>query len=360
MRRWANPLIVDSSAFDDVWSRESDFPLLVVVGKGFDPRVTVSVRRLLAATSRRLDLLFLELPVESTDPSVRPLVDYNLATLTSAVLGAGGTIEYLPLPKHTDSGSLGRLVSRAFQGGGYLERYDEMVVEISAMPRSIYFPLIRGILERAHSDPQEAVHWAGELHIAVCEHPAIDALVVEEGTRPMAPVGGFGGSTKHGSNTIIWVPIVGENAGARMRRLYTELGPHEVCPVLPWPSRYPRRSDELLVEHRDLLFQTIRLEPRNVIHASEVNPFDLYRTIAELNERYVQALSPIGSVQMVLSSHSSKLLSIGVLLAAYDFKLEVQHVSPSSYGVRGDPITLLEGAEVFDLWLTGLPYRGAT
>jgi hypothetical protein len=104
--------------------------------------------------------------------------------------------------------------------------------------------------------------------------------------------------------------------------------------VLPWPARDPRRGDRIVLEYRQLLFDEIRLEPRNVIHGAERNPFDLYRTLGALHERYCQALSPLGPVAMVLSSHSSKLLSVGVLLTAYEHRLEVQHVSPGTYGLR--------------------------
>lgn len=356
MRHWEHPCVLDGDGFDAVWTRDRSDPILLVMGIGFDARACVVLERVLALTSRSVDLLLLELPIDSTDASVRPLVDANLERIEEIIGGAGGQVHRQHLPDFADEGSLGRLVSRAFQASRHLDAYDEIIIDVSAMPRSIYFPLIRGILSRAHQNREAEGHWAGDLHVAVCEHPVIDQLVLEEGTKPMAPIGGFGGTARQRPDTVIWVPVIGEGAGARMERLYAELSPDETCPVLPWPSRDPRRSDRLVLEHRDLLFQTIRLEPRNVIHASERNPFDLYRTIDELHARYQQALSPLGSVGVVLSSHSSKLLSLGVLLAAYDFGLEVQHVSPGTYGIQGEPSELLGEAEVFDLWLTGTPY----
>jgi hypothetical protein len=60
---------------------------------------------------------------------------------------------------------------------------------------------------------------------------------------------------------------------------------------------------------------------------------------------------------MVLSSHSSKLLSVGVMLAAYEHALEVQHVSPGTYGLRPDSQHVRDHDEIFDLWLTGEPYQ---
>jgi hypothetical protein len=356
MNHWANPCIIPDSEFAATWSRDSDDPILVVMGVGFDVRACVVVERLVAVASRQVDVLLVELPVDSTDPTVRPLVDANVSRVHALIAAAGGQILHQPLPGFSDQGALGRLVSRAFQSGKHLDHYAEVIIDVSAMPRSVYFPLIRGILERAHVTRDHADFWPGDLHVAVCEHPVIDELVLEEGTKPMASIGGFSGPSRQRPTTVIWVPVLGERAGARIARLYDELAPDETCPVLPWPSRDPRRGDRLVLEHRDLLFQTIRLEPRNIIHASERNPFDLYRTLGELNTRYQRALMPLGTVAMVLSSHSSKLLSIGVLLAAYDFDLEVQHVSPGSYGIDGDPVELLAGAEVFDLWLTGTPY----
>jgi len=359
MSHWAHPCIVDDGGFGGVWSRDRSDPVLVVLGNGFDPRACEVLARLVAsAAPRRIDLLLVELPVDSTDAIVRPLVDANRARAEQLTIDAGGAVHVQALPDFTDAGSLGRLISREFQQSSRLDQYLEVVVEISAMSRAVYFPLVRGILARAHLDADHADFWPGDLHVAVCESPEIDALILEEGTTPMAPIGGFGGSQRRQRpNTVIWVPVLGERAGIRMERLYQELGPNETCPVLPWPSRDPRRSDRLVLEHRTLLFQTIRLEPRNLIHAAERNPFDLYRTIGELNARYKQALAPLGAVGMVLSSHSSKLLSVGVLLAAYDFDLEVQHVSPGSYGLHGSTEHLVHKAEIFDVWLTGTPYR---
>ena len=174
----------------------------------------------------------------------------------------------------------------------------------------------------------------------------------------MAPIGGFAGARGERPTTKIWVPVLGERAAGRVKRLHDELDPDETCPVLPWPSRDPRRADRLALEHRRLLFEEIRIEPRNVIHAAERNPFDLYRTLGSLHERYRRPPSP-GTGRMVLSSHSSKLLSVGVLLTAYAHDLQVQHVSPGSYGLHedADQENLRDGDEIYDLWLTGTPYE---
>jgi hypothetical protein len=358
MTRWKHPLLIDAEQFDALWSRPADGPILFVAGAGYDPRAAVVLKRLQNVTDRRVDALLIALSEDSTDEDVRPLALTNRATIAQLITAGGGELHEQPLPQHEDPGALGRLISKAFQLSGLLDAYKEVVIEISAMPRSVFFPLIRGILLRAHAGLDSPELWEGDLHVAVCENPAADASVLGEGTRAMAPIGGFAApGAAPAPRTTIWVPVLGEGGLARVKRLYEELGPDEVCPVLPWPSQEPRRGDRIVLEYRQFLFDEVELEPRNVIYAAERNPFDLYRTLGRLHDRYRQALKRLDPVTMVLSSHSSKLLSVGVLLAAYDHELEVQHVGGGSYGLRSSPAELAGQGEIFDLWLTGEPYR---
>lgn len=357
MIHWSNPLLVPDSHFDESWTRKCDDPVLFVVGSGFDPRATVVLERLVSATDRCVDALLVELPEGLTDLAVRPRAIANRERIQELINAAGGQVFVQPPPDVHDNRSLGRLISRHFQASDVFAAYTEIVLEISAIPRSVFFPLIRGMLERAHLPESDPRSWTGDLHVAVCENPEIDASILEEGTTPMAHLGGFARRTSYKPSTTIWVPVLGERAAARVETLYDELEPDETCPVLPWPAKDPRRGDCLVLEYRSLLFEKIRLEPRNIIHAAERNPFDLYRTLGALQQRYRQSLSPLGDVAVVLSSHSSKLLSVGVLLTAYEHGLEVQHVSPGTYGLHPLPSITDDNNEIYDLWLTGQPYR---
>lgn len=354
---WENPLLLANTECDALWSRNQAAQRLVVVGSGFDIRATVAVERMVRVAKGPVDGLMIMLPEDSTDPGARPFAQSNQERIEEIVTSSGGTLHVQALPDYNDSRSLGRLVSRNFQESGLLDAYSDVTLEVSAMPRSVYFPLIRGILERAHRPASDDLHWTGDFHVAVCESPRADASILEEGTTPMSPIGGFGSSGVDTAVTKIWVPVLGERSGARVSRLYEELEPNETCPVVPWPSTDPRRGDRLILEYRQLLFEDIRLEARNIIHAAERNPFDLYRTIGVLWRRYVEALGLLGQVSMVLSSHSSKLLSVGVLLAAYEYDLDVQHVSPGSYGLLDGHEELGEVYDLYNVWLVGEPYH---
>ncbi len=192
----------------------------------------------------------------------------------------------------------------------------------------------------------------------VPDNPRVDALVAGEGVQTPDALPTFSDIDPREDVKKIWVPVLGEAEAERLSALFDDINPDEICPVLPFPAADPRRADELIGEYRELLFDRIDVEPRNFIYADESNPFDVYRTLSELNDRYREALRPLGDARMVLSAHSSKLFAMGVLLTAFEHGLEVRHASPASYGVRD--FGALEGLDAYDfvvdLWLTGEPY----
>src|SRR5439155_805554 len=129
-----------------------------------------------------------------------------------------------------------------------------------------------------------------------------------------------------------------ERSQPQLEVLRQNLLPNEICPVLPFPARNPRRSDNLLVELRELLQDTVQVEPANFIYADESNPFDLYRALARLHDRYRSALAPLGEATVVVSMHSSKTLSLGALLAAYERQLPVMNAEPEHYNFAVDRV----------------------
>jgi hypothetical protein len=102
------------------------------------------------------------------------------------------------------------------------------------------------------------------------------------------------------------------------------------------------------------------IEPRNFLYVAEQNPFDIYRAIHNTVHRYKAALETLGGCQVVLSASSSKLLSIGALLAAYELRdknVGVINVETRGYEIEGDINTLNERTVLFGMWLSGDCYR---
>jgi hypothetical protein len=248
-------------------------------------------------------------------------------------------------------------MSHQIQSSGVIGDKDFVVVDVSGLPSTVYFPVIGGLLRA--SDDQGLQR---DLQVVVCENPKLDRIILEEGVASPRPIRGFGqrmGPDGLSGVTCVWVPVLGEHQEHHIRSIYDSLTPREVCPVLPFPAKNPRRGDDLLLELRSLIFDTIEVEPRNFIYADERNPFDLYRGLCRLSDRYTKALAPVGDVSVVTSVHGSKVLSVGALLAAYEKDLTVVSAGPTGYRIRPDVDIdkVTPGDHLMCLWLDGEPYR---
>jgi hypothetical protein len=352
MRWQAGSRTVGDTDLKDLWATRDSGRKLMIAGAGFDPRMPVAYELVSSACPVPVDLVLIRLEPLPTDPATEGLAKQGRERADAAVAAAGATL--LEHAGQTGSQSSSMTIARDFFAAKLIDDYDELIVDVSALPRAVAFPLIRGLLQM-----EERSQWSGDLHVVACDNPRIDRLVSGEGIDTPDSLPGFGAHAESNSDaTLIWVPVLGEAEARRVGDLYADISADEVCPVLPFPSRNPRRADDLIKEYRELLFDRIAVEPRNFIHASETNPFDLYRTLSQLRESYAESLEPLGETRMVLSTHSSKLLSIGVLLAAYELGLEVRHASPTLYTV--EDLEALDGFAnenlVVDLWLTGEPY----
>jgi len=159
----------------------------------------------------------------------------------------------------------------------------------------------------------------------------------------------------------VWFPVLGEGQRDRLTLIRELINPDEICPVIPFPTRKPRRGDEVVGEHRDILFDDFQVEPANVLLASEYNPFEAYKQIYTAMDQYKRALQPMGGCKLFVSPLSSKLLSIGVLLACYDhkfgsgpednFNVGIPYVETAVYE---DPDQTPSGEyELYSMWIRG-------
>jgi hypothetical protein len=118
------------------------------------------------------------------------------------------------------------------------------------------------------------------------------------------------------------------------------------------------------MEYRELLFDRLRVEPRNFIYGAERNPYEVYRQLRNSITDYNRALTPLGGSKFVVSALSSKLMSVGALLVAYELKSEkigvgVAHVACHGYVIEAapKPVLVKKNVELFGLWLAGECYE---
>jgi hypothetical protein len=359
--RWEDYVLASGSGeVSKLWSAalEVERRVTFVLGVGFDPRALVALTSFLTKVGNQgVRVVRLGLPSAEDDDLTRELTQANDRRLRELAQSGVVEVESIAYPEGVVSHAAGLRMSREIQSSSIIGEKDLVVVDVSGLPSTVYFPVIGGLLRA--SDKQGLRR---DLQVVICENPELDGIILEEGVASPGPIRGFGQRLDpDGSSDVtrIWVPVLGEHQEHYIRSIYDFLTPREVCPVLPFPAKNPRRGDDLLLELRSLIFDTIEVEPRNFIYADERNPFDLYRGLCRLSDRYTKALAPVGDVSVVTSVHGSKVLSVGALLAAYEKDLTVVSAGPTGYRIRPDVDIdkVTPGDHLMCLWLDGEPYR---
>jgi hypothetical protein len=340
--------------------------VLLIAGLGFDPRATDIAEAVLAAGgagARDCWLLCYD-NYQVTTPEQQASVAANSSAF-ARLFAPPRKLEKLPVAMRSDRGRSTTCANTkaAISRPTDLAKYDDVIVDVSAMPRMIALMAVAQLLALfdAQIEKDRAVK-TPNLHVAASESVAQDVGVTTESLdEEVTSVIGFSGRLGAESldNPKVWIPILGEGQGLRLSRIYARLQPDEICPVLPFPSRNPRRGDGIIEEHRQILFDEFSVEPRNILHASEYNPFEAYREVFQTIDRYRNALSDLGDCRVFVSPLSSKLLSIGALLACYDqriqktgqFHVGIPYVEAASYG-PSQPASNAD-KELSSMWLTG-------
>lgn len=336
--------------------------VLLIAGLGFDPRapdISRALRTYGGAGRRDLWLLCYDNEQQIT-PDQQKLVHANRAAFED-LFAQDGELDRLEIAMRTDRGRSATCANTktAISRPDILFGYDDVVIDISAMPRMIALMTVAQLLALfdAREDPP-----APNLHVTASESLGQNpAAAEEELDEDVITLAGFSGRLDAESlrNPKIWMPILGEGQGIRLSRIFEKVQPDEICPVIPFPSREPRRGDRIIEGHQRILFDEFRVEPRNILYASEYNPFEAYRQVFNAIDRYRAALVELEDCRVFVSPLSSKLLSIGALLACYDqkaqrtgrFHVGMPYVEAAAYGPSvGGP----EAEREFStMWLTG-------
>jgi len=362
MARWTDYYLDEN--FSGFWARhasEDGVRILIILGVGFDPRCLMTLQSMSAlGLGDRLGYLALKLV---TRPSLgdsgmvtTELTKGNLAELLR-IDGCRQEALFDVEAQDTEGHNVvGRKTLSAMAGGSeILKKYTDVVVDISGMPRGMFFPLIAYLLRHVDRGVFR------NLHVAVVEDPLLDARI---SGREYVQADYLHTFRYQGENRLVWLPVVGASEAARLERIYSKIKGScvEICPILPFPARSLRRVDDILIRHAEILFEGFLVSLDNLLLCDERTPFDVYRKILEVEEYYHERLGAvpgIGRVTTVVSPLSSKTLSLGMLLAAIERSLPVCHVEPGTYQVEVDNEGRLLGSTncgPTEIWLAGEPY----
>jgi hypothetical protein len=236
----------------------------------------------------------------------------------------------------------------------------DIVVDVNAFPRPVFFPLIAKLLHLCD------MHGVGapNLHVVAGDAAWLDAKIEDAGIDEHAvwlhPFAGTFGVEATLHVPRLWMPVLGEGTSIQLERISQLITPGEVCPLLPFPSRDPRRGDELFLEYRQVLFDRLRTDSGTIIYAAESNPFQVYRRLRQSTLEHAETLKPLGGCKTAYSALSSKLVAVGVLLVAYELRALGAEVGVADIGAQGhvlkEYVSLQEAQERTEL--VGLTLSG--
>lgn len=355
--------MVRGNEFGSFWSQlqaDRQRRLLFICGAGFDPRALAVVSTIVAIGVDVAQCRLVEFGSGSGLVAEEDLQRAETHRDALRALCKGDALAPVQIAMRTQDGrgAGGIRISEAFRDPETYVDFSDVVIDITALPAELYFPLIGTLLTIWHSDSPRSLR-LGNLHVVVCDNPRVDSMILPEGGDKAELMYGFTGTLQRasiGAPMPIWAPILGENQSEHLQKIFEFLKPEVIAPVLPFPAQNPRRGDDLLLEYSSLIYETWEVDESDIIYADEQNPFDVYTKLCALAANYAESLRAIGTAQIVVSSHSSKLHSLGALLAAWDRDLGVAHVQPTGHVVDGSFGGDHAQGELFEIWLAGDAY----
>jgi hypothetical protein len=375
--RWDNYFLKSDSDFISFWNSyqaNDDKDILFIMGLGFDPRTCLGIETVFSRkTKRKRDTVLLRYyknQEEINDP-VKPKVKEHIDRLTTFLRKGGFTMpteRNIFMRSEDDKSIVSVNATFIIPDFSMFENYTDVVIDISAMPRGVFIPLINKCLDLVdlyNAASQEKKNF----HVIATENSLLDSMIQDKGVNDEASyIHGF--RIKGTASTIdqkqVWIPILGEKQITQFDIIKTELNPVEVCPVLPFPSENLKRGDNLIIEYQDKLLNDVNFEIKNIVYADEANPFQVYRLLNRTIKRYRQSFELLNGCKVIVSALSSKLLTMGAFMAVYEAKRDganigIMHVESLGHDLEPafeeQKMEIAKHNKLFEIWLAGTPYN---
>jgi hypothetical protein len=232
-----------------------------------------------------------------------------------------------------------------------LEEFTDIILDCSALSKGVFFPIVRFLLSKTRGR---------NFHLFAVDQPRLDESISPVIWEQASNVHGFRGnlnSPEHEAAARLWLPQLVPGQRVTLDLIFQMVRPHDVCPILPFPSSDPRLPDKLVEAYATEMESGWQVDPRNVVYANEHSPLDVYRAIVRIHEARKPIFEGRGS-QIILSPIGGKLLSLGILLAALEHDFPVIYVEAIAYQMDFSRIDIvsLEKESLVHLWLEGEAY----
>lgn len=348
--------------FLNEYYKNRDKSILYILGKGFDPRMNNGIKLYADNVNcETLDCLLVDFPSVS-ESRYKELIGNNYDGLKSIIEDKGyGLIEdVIKADFSKDYNKALKEVCRQLNKFD-CQNYTDIIIDISSLPRSIYFNLIKTIYKKYPNNEKNIL-------VFVSENVEMDRLIQETNLSEMEPIFGFRGNYNK-SNILkginVSIPIIGEGKTETLKKILDGFDAEDVCPVLPFPSQDLRRSENLLYEYCEVFKDRLMLEHQDFAYVDEKNPFELYTIINNIIDNYQESLKPLGGeLGFGISILASKLLSLGALFVALDDnrrgKITIFNVKANDYTINKDEKAFIDKntkSESHLVWVTGDAYK---
>lgn len=152
---WENYFLKSGSSFTPFWEEyllESKRDILFIMGMGFDPRTNIGIKTIYSIKSRGLkSTIILRYYNQAEDVSTpnNPLVQKHLMELTSflSIQSLTGFTERNVIHRSEDNKSIASINATQIFNEADIKDYSDIIIDISAMPRGVFLPLINKLFK---------------------------------------------------------------------------------------------------------------------------------------------------------------------------------------------------------------------
>ena len=337
--------LVRGEYFEDFWKKylSKDRPIKYIMGLGFDPRAMNCFTIIRNYTKpQNMDCKIIKYTGEpNIDSRLQQMLNHNTELLTETIPKNEWNDESIVM---TDTSKDVSLAASKSIEPDELNGYVDIILDINAMPASVYFPITRNILDWIDKDKIKAPDGKRiNFHMVVSENSKLDDAIrgtnIDENATFMSKLSTKLQSQANPEQGKVWIPLLGDGQEKQLKNIRKQvLGLVEFRPFFPMPSVDPYRCKNLLMKHRKFLIDVLETSSKDYVYAHEMNPFEVCKKIYDIAKLYYDLFEPLGGCKIVISPLSSKLMCVGALLATCELLAEgseagVVHVMARGYEV---------------------------
>src|SRR6185437_9425019 len=248
----------ETSRFLAKWFSSESKKVFLIGGAGFDPRSTLVAQVLNRLTKCSITGILVREHRPLVPPDLLQGAERNIAELKQLIPSL--QIRDINIFAANDLALTGGREAAKVAGSIDWDGATDVVIDCSALSRGVVFPLVRSVL----SSPKAPTN----LHLLVVDQASLDDGIVAEPSERASSMHGFRGRLGLESSqrsAVLWLPQLVSGQQSSLAKIYSSLEPkpHDVCPILPFPSRDLRKPDRLVTDFAVELESTWGVDPRN-------------------------------------------------------------------------------------------------